>query len=173
MIAYGVASIGSALLLPQIDEVGDLRKEPARIAHDRADRVQRDIDEPAPGPPAPARPLPALGRACGDAWLVRRIFRARPHRSIARRLALLVHGEEGCGADAAPFLRALLRQSVDAVGVVVESERREAGLRPGDERLLQTLHERDHRLAPEGAVRPVDRELRSRPEVTSTNRFRL
>jgi hypothetical protein len=74
------------------------------------------------------------------------------HRAVARRLALLVHGEEGGASDAAPFERALLSKSVDAVGVVIEAEGRKARLRPGVKRLLHSPHERNDRLAPEGAI---------------------
>jgi len=60
--------------------------------------------------------------------------------------------ERSARVDALPFACAFARQGFETVGVVVESKRSEPRLQPGLKALLHPRDERQHGLAPEGAI---------------------
>jgi len=73
-------------------------------------------------------------------------------RAIAQRFALFVEREEGGLADAFPFACAFARQGFETVCVIVEAKRSEPRLQPSLKTLLHARDERQHGLAPEGAI---------------------
>jgi hypothetical protein len=54
--------------------------------------------------------------------------------------------------DALPLACALARQGFEAIGVIIESKGAEPRLQPGLKTLLHARDERQHVLAPEGAI---------------------